>query len=232
MAKRLQVYETPAITVTFDPNACRHSGVCLMALPKVFDLRRKRWIRPELESADAVSQAVARCPSGALQYYRNASTDPSVGKQIARAMLMNRLFMESDAAASRSARARAAAEAIRHAGGYRWVGIYDVLPTEISAVGWTGEAPPAHPRFLRTQGLAGAAADEGTTVVANDVERDPRHLSVQEGMRAEMVVPVIDSFTRQVVGTLDVASEREGGFGEDDRALLEACARVIGRLWK
>ena len=46
--KRLQVYETPEITVTFDPNVCIHSGVCLMGLPAVFDVERKRWVRPEL----------------------------------------------------------------------------------------------------------------------------------------------------------------------------------------
>jgi uncharacterized Fe-S cluster protein YjdI len=66
--KRLQVYETPAITVTFDPNVCMHSGVCLRGLPAVFDTSRKRWVQPELAAADAVAAQVARCPSGALQY--------------------------------------------------------------------------------------------------------------------------------------------------------------------
>ena len=67
MPKRLQVYETPEITVTFDPNRCFHSGVCVRGLPQVFDVRRKRWVRPELASAKVVADQVARCPSGALQ---------------------------------------------------------------------------------------------------------------------------------------------------------------------
>jgi len=29
MAKRLQVYETSSITITFDPNVWRHTGICL-----------------------------------------------------------------------------------------------------------------------------------------------------------------------------------------------------------
>jgi uncharacterized Fe-S cluster protein YjdI len=69
MPKRLQVYETPDITVTFDPEVCIHSGVCVRGLPEVFDVDRKRWIRPELAAADAVAAQVARCPSGALQYW-------------------------------------------------------------------------------------------------------------------------------------------------------------------
>ena len=67
MSKRLQTYETPDITVTFDPNVCIHSGVCVRGLPAVFDVRRKRWVQPERASAADVAAQVARCPSGALQ---------------------------------------------------------------------------------------------------------------------------------------------------------------------
>jgi len=65
---RVQSYETPDITVTFDPNVCIHSGVCVRGLPFVFDVKRKRWIRPELAPATDVAAQIDRCPSGALQY--------------------------------------------------------------------------------------------------------------------------------------------------------------------
>lgn len=70
MSSRLQVYETPEITVTFDPSICIHSGNCVRGLPVVFDISRRRWIRPEAASADEVEAQVARCPSGALQCHR------------------------------------------------------------------------------------------------------------------------------------------------------------------
>lgn len=66
--KRLQTYATPEITVTFDPNLCRHTGVCVRGLPLVFDVKRQHWIRPERAAAADVAAQVARCPSGALQY--------------------------------------------------------------------------------------------------------------------------------------------------------------------
>lgn len=72
--KRLQTYETPEITVTFDPNLCRHTGICVRGLPQVFDVQRQHWIRPERASAAEVSAQVARCPSGALQYRLPGST--------------------------------------------------------------------------------------------------------------------------------------------------------------
>lgn len=73
--KRNQSYETPEITVTFNPNICVHSGVCVRGLPLVFDVRRKRWIQPEHASAADVAAQVSRCPSGALQYRLKAAGD-------------------------------------------------------------------------------------------------------------------------------------------------------------
>ena len=68
MAKRLQVYETPEITVTFEPELCTHSGVCVRGLPAVFDVRRRRWVMPELGGSAEVAAQVGRCPSGALKF--------------------------------------------------------------------------------------------------------------------------------------------------------------------
>lgn len=64
----MQTYTAPGITVTFDPNRCMHSAVCVRTLPNVFDVRRKRWVRPEAATAAEVAAAIDRCPSGALQY--------------------------------------------------------------------------------------------------------------------------------------------------------------------
>lgn len=67
MTKPLQVYEAEGVVVTFDPNVCIHSAVCLSSLPAVFDVSEKRWIRPERATAAEVAAAVAKCPSGALR---------------------------------------------------------------------------------------------------------------------------------------------------------------------
>lgn len=71
MSKRLQTYEVPGITVTFDPNVCIHSAVCIRGLPKVFDVRRKKWIEADAATPDEVAAQIDRCPSGALQYRRD-----------------------------------------------------------------------------------------------------------------------------------------------------------------
>jgi uncharacterized Fe-S cluster protein YjdI len=68
MAKPLQTYETAKITVTFDPNICKHTGICARGLPLVFDVRRRVWIQPDSATPEEVAAQVSRCPSGALKY--------------------------------------------------------------------------------------------------------------------------------------------------------------------
>ncbi|MEX2157489.1 MAG: (4Fe-4S)-binding protein [Gemmatimonadales bacterium] len=70
MPTRRQTYEADENTVTFDPDVCIHAGVCVGGLPDVFDITRKRWIRPELQPPDVVAAQVLKCPSDALQFVR------------------------------------------------------------------------------------------------------------------------------------------------------------------
>ena len=71
----LQSYSAPGITVNFDPNLCYHSAICLKSLPAVFDVHRKRWVRPELASVEEVVATVLKCPSGALTFVREGHTE-------------------------------------------------------------------------------------------------------------------------------------------------------------
>jgi len=123
------------------------------------------------------------------------------------------------------------AERIREAGAYRWVGIYAVGRSEISVIGWSGPAPPAYPRFPKDRGLCGAAAASGRTVVVNDVVKDPRYLETLTTTRSEIVVPVKRS-TGEVVGVIDVESERPDAFGIVDQQKLEEFAVLAAALWK
>ncbi len=70
MSRTLQVYETPDLTVTFEPAVCIHSAICVRGLPAVFDVRRRRWVALEAATADEIHAQIARCPSGALKSYR------------------------------------------------------------------------------------------------------------------------------------------------------------------
>ena len=131
---------------------------------------------------------------------------------------------------AREQKAQCAAQVIRRRGIYRWVGLYDVGSAEISVIAWDGPAAPSCPRFPVTSGLNGAAVVSCAPVIVQDVTQDPRYLTTLGSTKAEMIVPV-QTADGQVVGTIDVESDRVGAFTEEDRRFLEACAAVILPLW-
>ncbi len=127
------------------------------------------------------------------------------------------------------AKARVLARALQQARGYHWVGLYDVTPTEIRAIGWTGPAVPTFHTFPRSQGLNGAAVASGRPVVVRDVSKDPRWLTTFGTTRAEAIFPV--ALAGLVVGTIDVESDRVGAFSPADKAFLEAAAQALAPFW-
>lgn len=131
---------------------------------------------------------------------------------------------------SKNVRAKQVANIIQSARNYYWVGIYQVRPEEIAAIGWTGANAPAHPTFAVGDGLNGAAVQSGQPVIANDVAADPRYLATSTDTQAEMIVPVLNA-QRKVVGTIDVASKEPNAFAEEDSKVLEECAAVMVELF-
>jgi GAF domain-containing protein len=129
----------------------------------------------------------------------------------------------------RTARARDAAECIRLARDFHWVGLYDVTSSEIRAIAWTGVTPPAYPVFPKTQGLNGAAVAAGRPVIINDVRRDPRYLTTFGATLAEAIVPIRAG--GRIVGTVDVESDHINAFTADDAQFLEECAVALASLW-
>jgi GAF domain-containing protein len=120
------------------------------------------------------------------------------------------------------------AEMIRAARDYRWVGFYKMTRTEFIIVAGTGTCPPAYPRFPISQGLCGAAAETRRTIVVGDVHKDPRYLPTFGSTQSEIVVPMI-SEDDQVVGLIDVESEKLNAFESEDRRFLERAASLMAR---
>jgi L-methionine (R)-S-oxide reductase len=128
-------------------------------------------------------------------------------------------------------KAKSIARVIRSAGGYRWVGIYDVNEQEVSNIAWSGKGAPAFPRFPVNQGLSADAVAGKRTVVCNDVANDPRYLTAFGDTQSEIIVPIVDHRNDRVVGTLDIESDRKNAFTDEDQQRLEAYARAIAPLW-
>ena len=127
---------------------------------------------------------------------------------------------------------RQAAEKIRNAKGYSWVGIYDVGDKDITNLAWAGRSEPVIHSFPKDKGLNGRAVMKKQSVIVNDIDKDEDYLLTFTDTQSEVVTPVFDSSERQIVGTIDVESETENAFTNEDVVFLEDCAKQISQLWK
>ncbi|MGD0212599.1 MAG: GAF domain-containing protein [Terriglobales bacterium] len=113
---------------------------------------------------------------------------------------------------------------------YNWVGFYMLEPgadPPMLALGHYQGAMTPHTRIPLNQGICGAAASSGKTVVVDDVTKDTRYLACSLETKSEIVVPV---FVRgEVVGELDIDSHFPAAFGSEDRELIEYCARLVSK---
>jgi L-methionine (R)-S-oxide reductase len=131
----------------------------------------------------------------------------------------------------RAKKAKSLTDFIRTERNYHWVGLYDVSRTQISAIAWTGDQAPAFPTFSISKGLNGVAVAEKRPIVVQDITRDSRYLTTFGATRSEAIFPVLSTDETEVVGTIDVESDRVNAFSAEDEAFLRECSILLRPLW-
>jgi len=114
---------------------------------------------------------------------------------------------------------------------YDWVGFYMIEKgglgeDPVLVLGPYVGAVTQHKRIPLNQGICGAAASSGRTLVIDDVSKDPRYLACSIETKSEIVTPIV--VKGEVVGELDIDSHTPAAFQADDRQLVEHCARLVG----
>ena len=107
---------------------------------------------------------------------------------------------------------------------YTWTGIYLLDGNELVLGPFQGKPSP-HTRIPLGRGICGAAAAEKATIVVDDVNADPRYLACSVETRSEIVVPIMQG--SDVLGEIDIDSDRPAAFGAGDRELLEPVAAML-----
>ncbi len=83
-------------------------------------------------------------------------------------------------------------------------------------------------------GITGWCVLNHRSLLVPDVTTEPRYIAVRPTARCEMAAPIQDG--DQVIGVIDLESDRVGGFTPADLTLLEQfaaeAARVLQRLWE
>ena len=83
---------------------------------------------------------------------------------------------------------------------------------------------PACVRIEMGKGVCGAAALRREAIIVKDVHKFPGHIVCDVASNSELVVPLLRG--QELIGVLDLDSPSVGRFDEDDRAGVEALARL------
>jgi PAS domain S-box-containing protein len=142
-----------------------------------------------------------------------------VGKQVAS-------LLDLDSLLDRAARL------VQESFGYHHVGLFTLdrergeMVMRAMAGDFTSVTPVGH-RITLDQGMVGWVGHHGETLLANDVQADPRYASVLPSVpiRSELSIPI--RAAEEIVGVLDIQSPQIDAFGEDDVMVLETLADQI-----
>ena len=112
--------------------------------------------------------------------------------------------------------------------GFLWTGFYRVVqPGNLMRIGpYQGSLGCLEIAFGK--GVCGTAAAERRTVIVDDVDLFPGHITCDARAKSEIVVPVFNKQS-ELIAVLDVDSEERSSFSDEDRKGLEEIVRWFKR---
>ena len=111
----------------------------------------------------------------------------------------------------------------------RYTGIYLYrLEGDTLVLGEFVGRPTEHVRIGVGEGICGASARSGATIVVDDVRADERYIACSLETQSEIVVPVKRG--GRYLAQIDVDSDVRAAFGPADRWLLERAAAILEPL--
>lgn len=112
--------------------------------------------------------------------------------------------------------------------GFLWTGFYRVVePGKLMRIGpYQGSLGCLEIAFGK--GVCGTAAAEKRTVIVDDVDLFPGHITCDARAKSEIVVPVFNK-QRELIAVLDLDSEERSSFSDEDRKGLEEIVRWFER---
>jgi GAF domain-containing protein len=115
---------------------------------------------------------------------------------------------------------------IQEAFHFWWTGFYRVIGEQLVLGPFQG--PVACTRIGFGKGVCGTSWKEHQTIVVEDVEQFPGHIACSSESKSEIVVPLIKQ--GEVIGVLDIDSERLATFDQTDKEWLEQIAEATAAV--
>ena len=109
-----------------------------------------------------------------------------------------------------------------------WVGFYWVKENELVLAPFQG--PIACTRIAFGKGVCGTAWKDRKTQLVPNVEQFTGHIACSSATKSEIVVPIFNQ-NDEVMGVLDVDSERDDVLDEIDVSYLEKISKMITKIY-
>ena len=115
---------------------------------------------------------------------------------------------------------------IQEAFHFWWTGFYRVINNQLVLGPFQG--PVACTRIGFGKGVCGTSWKERKTLVVEDVEQFPGHIACSSESKSEIVVPLMKQ--GEIIGVLDIDSERLATFDQTDKEWLEQIAETTAAV--
>lgn len=115
------------------------------------------------------------------------------------------------------------AAALKEQFNWWWIGFYLVKNNELVLGPFQG--PVACTRIKKGKGVCGSAWDLEKTLIVQDVEQFPGHISCSSFSKSEIVVPLFHD--GKIWGVLDADSESLSHYDETDKLFLEQIVELL-----
>ncbi len=116
--------------------------------------------------------------------------------------------------------------ALKYGMNFFWVGLYFVKGDQLVLGPFQG--PVACTRISFGKGVCGSSWKERKTILVDDVEKFPGHISCSSDSKSEIVIPCFRD--GEVTAVLDIDSDKLSDFDDTDKKYLEQIAALISQL--
>ncbi len=115
------------------------------------------------------------------------------------------------------------AAALKEQFGWFWVGFYLVKNNDLVLGPFQG--PVACTRIQKGRGVCGSSWQQAQTLIVPDVRKFAGHIACSSLSLSEIVIPITRN--NEVIGVLDVDSEKLAAFDETDKKFLQEIVAEI-----
>lgn len=112
---------------------------------------------------------------------------------------------------------------------YNWVGIYLIEGDTLVLHNYIGK-PTEHTHIPIGRGVCGVAVAEGANQIIGDVTRLDNYLACSVETRSEIVVLIRQGI--EIIGQIDIDSDLENAFTQEDESLLARIAELLARRFQ